>query len=727
MVNATLDGMAAGGFYDVVGGGFHRYSVDDRWLVPHFEKMLYDNAVLVSAYLHAWVVTGRERYREVVEETLGYMLRELALPDGAFASAHDADTEGVEGLTYTWTPEEAAAVGLPNELLEEFEHGRFVVRGELEPELRLAVLTERDTRPQPFRDDKALASWNGLALAALAEAGYRLEREDWLEAARRLGAFLLGPLSAEDGRLLRSIRDGRTSGFGFLDDYANVAHGLMELHVATGELRWLLEARRLALLAVELFADDEHGGFFLSPADGDARVPRTKDLQDTPIPSGSSMLAYVLLRLARIWGDDELERHAVSVFRIAEPALRRAPGFFAWLLCGLDLWLSPPRELAVVGDVEGTRLPCGARGVPATNGRRGRPVRGGAAARRQGSRRRAACGLHLRALRVLRPDHRTGAGRRLMRICLMIEGQEGVTWDDWVRLARLAEEHGLEGLFRSDHYTAIIRPDAAAHDAWATLAGLAAVTERIRLGTMVSPATFRHPSVLARMAVTVDHISGGRVDVGMGSGWYEREHLAHGFPFLTGKQRFALFAEQVEVVVRSWTEERFDHEGPSYTLRDQLALPRPVQNPHPPLVLGGTVKPRFAALAARYATEVNTLGAPNEELRERKAALDRACAEIGRDPATLGYSVMTACFVGETSADVLERIARFVSIRGDGADPAALAAERKDRWLVGTLDEVAGRIVELRELGVTRVLLQHLNHEDDEMVALAGRLVEALR
>ncbi len=164
-----------------------------------------------------------------------------------------------------------------------------------------------------------------------------------------------------------------------------------------------------------------------------------------------------------------------------------------------------------------------------------------------------------------------------MRVCLMIEGQEGVTWDDWVRLARLTEEHGLEGLFRSDHYTAIIRPDADAHDAWATLAGLAAITERIRLGTMVSPATFRHPSVLARMAVTVDHISGGRVEVGMGSGWYEREHDAHGFPFLDGKQRFELFAEQVEVVVRSWTEERFDHDGPAYRLRDQQALPRPVQ------------------------------------------------------------------------------------------------------------------------------------------------------
>jgi uncharacterized protein len=351
MVAKTLDGMAAGGFYDVVGGGFHRYSVDDRWLVPHFEKMLYDNAVLASTYLHAWVVTGRERYREVVEETLEYMLRELALPDGGLASAHDADTDGVEGLTYTWTPEEADAVGLPRELLEPFEHGRYVVRGELDAELRTRVLAERDKRPQPFRDDKALASWNGLALAALAEAGFRLERPDWLDAARDLGGFLLGPLSAEDGRLLRAIRDGRTSGFGFLDDYANAALGLLELHAATGELRWLLDARRLALLAVDLFADDEHGGFFLSPVDGDARVPRTKDLQDTPIPSGNSMLAYVLLRLARLWGDDELERRAVSVFRLAEPALRRAPGFFGWMLCGIDLWLSPPRELAIVGEV----------------------------------------------------------------------------------------------------------------------------------------------------------------------------------------------------------------------------------------------------------------------------------------------------------------------------------------------------------------------------------------
>ena len=247
MVAATLDGMAAGGMYDVVGGGFHRYSVDERWLVPHFEKMLYDNALLASTYLHAWVVTGSERYREVVEETIAYMLRELALEGGGLASAQDADTAGVEGLTYTWTPEEADAVGLPRDALEPFEHGRLIVRSELAPARRAHVLAERDTRQQPFRDDKALASWNGLALAAVAEAGYRLERPDWLDAARRLGAFLLGPLSTDDGRLYRATRDGRTSGLGFLDDYANIAHGLLELHAATGELDWLLEAHRLAL------------------------------------------------------------------------------------------------------------------------------------------------------------------------------------------------------------------------------------------------------------------------------------------------------------------------------------------------------------------------------------------------------------------------------------------------------------------------------------------------
>nr|MBA3348099.1 thioredoxin domain-containing protein [Actinomycetota bacterium] len=347
MATKTLDEMAAGGMYDLLGGGFHRYSVDDRWLVPHFEKMLYDNALLVPAYLHGWLVTGTQRYREIVEETVEYLLRELLLDEGGFASAQDADTDGVEGLTFTWTDEE----GVPAELLEPFEHGRSIIRGDVPAELKERLFAERELRPKPQRDDKAIASWNGLALAALAEAGRRLERPEWVAAARDLGEFLLTTLSDDEGRLRRSYRAGRTSGAGFLDDYANVAHGLLELHVATGELRWLEEALRLARLAVELFGDEERGGFFLSPRDGEELVARTKELDDHPLPSGNSMLAHVLLRLGRIYGDDELERRAVSVFRLVRPALERAPASFGWSLCGLQLWLSTPREIAIVGGV----------------------------------------------------------------------------------------------------------------------------------------------------------------------------------------------------------------------------------------------------------------------------------------------------------------------------------------------------------------------------------------
>ena len=347
MVTATLDAMAAGGMYDLVGGGFHRYSVDEAWLVPHFEKMLYDNALLASTYLHAWVVTGEARYRRVVEQTIDYMLQELRLREGGFASAQDADTEGVEGLTFSWTPEE----GVREELLHPFEHGRFIIRGELAAEERERLFLLRQERPQPARDDKAIAAWNGLALAALAEAGRRLERSDYVEAARELGEFLLGPLSTE-GRLHRTFRAGQAKGTGYLEDYADVANGLLELHVATGELRWLDEANRLARLAVELFADEQRGGFYLSPVDGEELVARKKDLEDQPTPSGNSMLAYVLLKLARIYGDDELERRAVGVFRLVHQALTRVPSAFGHALTALDLHFSPPREIAIVGSVD---------------------------------------------------------------------------------------------------------------------------------------------------------------------------------------------------------------------------------------------------------------------------------------------------------------------------------------------------------------------------------------
>jgi uncharacterized protein len=344
MVTATLDAMAAGGMYDLVGGGFHRYSVDREWLVPHFEKMLYDNALLAATYLRGWVVTGEDRYRRVTEQTLDYTIRELRLPEGGFASAQDADTDGVEGLTFTWTPDD----GVPEELLQPFEHGRFVIRGALDEAERQRLFEIREERPKPARDDKAIAAWNGLALAALADAGRRLERDDYVDAARELGEFLLGPLSTEDRRLHRTFR-GEAKGTGYLEDYADVAQGLLELHKATGELRWIEEANRLARLAVDLFADEQRGGFYLAGADAEQLVARKKDLEDQPTPAGNSMLAFVLLQLARIYGDDELEQQAVGVFRLVREALGRVPLAFGHALSALDLHFSPPREVAIIG------------------------------------------------------------------------------------------------------------------------------------------------------------------------------------------------------------------------------------------------------------------------------------------------------------------------------------------------------------------------------------------
>ena len=312
------------------------------------------------------------------------------LPDGGFASAHDADTDGVEGLTYTWTPDEADGRRAParaaravraRPLRRSAASSSRSFGGASSPSATRARSRSATTRRSPRGTASRSRRSPRPATGSSAPTG-------WM----RLG----GSVSSSSARsppttdaCYRSIRDGRTSGFGFLDDYANVAHGLLELHVATGELRWLLEARRLALLAVELFADDEHGGFFLSPADGDARVARTKDLQDTPIPSGNSMLAYVLLRLSRIWGDDELERRAVSVFRLVEPALRARAR-----LLRVDALRDRPLAQPSARDRDRRRRRLArragrARAVPAANGRRGRPVGGGAAARRQAARRRS--------------------------------------------------------------------------------------------------------------------------------------------------------------------------------------------------------------------------------------------------------------------------------------------------------------------------------------------------
>jgi alkanesulfonate monooxygenase SsuD/methylene tetrahydromethanopterin reductase-like flavin-dependent oxidoreductase (luciferase family) len=292
----------------------------------------------------------------------------------------------------------------------------------------------------------------------------------------------------------------------------------------------------------------------------------------------------------------------------------------------------------------------------------------------------------------------------------MIEGQEGVTWEQWVALARTAETSEVEALFRSDHYLGIGREagSGGSLDAWTTLAGLAAITERIRLGTLVSPVTFRPAPVLAKSVVTVDHISGGRVELGIGAGWFEPEHEVYGFPFLTARERVALLREQIDTIVRLWTE-------------DERVQPRPVQQPHPHLIVGGSGKPGTVEPAVRWANEYNTTGASPEVCRERREILDRECERAGRDPATLPLSLMRACLVGADEADLRERAARYVAIyEPDRSGEDFLRSVGPDD-LIGTVDQVAERLRAYERAGVTRVMLQHLVHEDLEMVELVGR------
>jgi alkanesulfonate monooxygenase SsuD/methylene tetrahydromethanopterin reductase-like flavin-dependent oxidoreductase (luciferase family) len=292
----------------------------------------------------------------------------------------------------------------------------------------------------------------------------------------------------------------------------------------------------------------------------------------------------------------------------------------------------------------------------------------------------------------------------------MIEGQEGVSWEQWVALAGACEQHGIETLFRSDHYLSQgENGQRVALDAWTTLAGLAALTTRLRIGTLVSPVTFRHAAVLAKSAVTVDHISNGRVEVGMGAGWMEPEHRAYGFPFPGLAERLRLLAEQLELVHNQWTE------GP--------AQPKPVQQPHPPLIVGGTAGRGTTEPAARFADEYNTLLADPEECARRRARLDEACERVGRDPATMRFSLMTGCLVGADDAELRERARRLLVRRGDeGGDPDALIGRYRERGVAGTPEQVVDRLRELQEAGrVERVMLQHLQHDDLEAVALIGR------
>ena len=293
----------------------------------------------------------------------------------------------------------------------------------------------------------------------------------------------------------------------------------------------------------------------------------------------------------------------------------------------------------------------------------------------------------------------------------MIEGQEGVTWEQWVAIARTAEDAGIEALFRSDHYLGIGRGgDGGSLDAWTTLAGLAAITERLRLGTLVSPVTFRRAAVLAKSVVTVDHISGGRVELGIGAGWFEPEHEVYGLPFLTARERVALLGEQVESIVRQWTE-------------DDRVWPKPVQKPHPPLIVGGSGKQGTVRPAARWANEYNTTNAGVEACRALRETLDGACEAAGRDPATLPLSLMCTCVVGIDDADLREHVRRYVEIYRPGTSVKDFLAGVTPDDVVGTVDQVTERLRVYEGAGVSRVMLRNNVHEDLEQIDHIGREV----
>jgi len=360
----TLRAMAAGGIYDQVGGGFSRYAVDATWTVPHFEKMLYDNALLARAYLHGYLVSGDEDLRRVAVETLDWMLREMRGPEGGFHSALDADSEGVEGRYYVWTADELRDVlgGRADDALAwfgatergNFEHGANVLeaRGPRPPDaeaIRARLYDARERRVRPGLDDKRLTSWNALAIAALADAGAALGRPDYVEAAVGAAELVLGELRDERGRLRRTWKDGRARLDGYLEDHAYAVEALLTLYEATFDPRWFRAARELADVMVRDFADPEHGGFFTTAVDHEELVARRKDLEDTPIPSGSSSAALGLLRLAALTGEHEYERHAVGVLRLVHEVAPRHPQAFAHLLQALAFHVSPVREVALVG------------------------------------------------------------------------------------------------------------------------------------------------------------------------------------------------------------------------------------------------------------------------------------------------------------------------------------------------------------------------------------------
>jgi len=368
VVRLTLDAMLAGGIYDQIGGGSARYAVAPNWLVPHFEKMLYDNALLARAYLHGWQLLGHGRYRRVCEQTLDWMLREMRGPEGGFYSALDADSEGEEGRFYVWTPAQFRAVlGEAAEPAIEFygvtEHGNFEGANVLHlaggarasapaglEDARRLLLAERERRVRPGLDDKRLASWNALAIAALAEAGAVLGRPDYLEAAERCADFALGSMRDAEGRLLRTYKDGEARLNAYLEDHAYLTEALLVLYEAGFDPARYEAARELAEATIERFGDPERGGFFSTSSDHEELIARRKEVGDHPIPSGNSAAASALLRLAALNGERRYREQAEGVIALfARPALQH-PDSFAHLLGAIDFALAPVREVALVGE-----------------------------------------------------------------------------------------------------------------------------------------------------------------------------------------------------------------------------------------------------------------------------------------------------------------------------------------------------------------------------------------
>jgi len=365
MSTATLRAMAAGGIYDQIGGGFARYSVDDRWLVPHFEKMLYDNALLARAYLHGWQLTGDPLLRRTCEETLDWALTEMRAPEGGFYSALDADSEGEEGRFYVWTPEQLRdALGSKDAAIAadyfavrpsgNFEGSTILTRGEEEPaelpELRRRLYEARAQRVWPSLDDKRLTAWNALMISALAEAGAVLGRADLVDAARSCAEFVHSDLHDGEGRLLRTFKDGAGRLNAYLEDHAFLLEALIVLYEATFEPRWLVAARELADTMIDRYADEQRGGFFETSNDHERLLARRKDIEDHPIPSGNASAAYGLLRLAALTGERRYEDRAVGVLRLLAPLAGRHPQAFAHLLQALDFYFAPVREVALVGE-----------------------------------------------------------------------------------------------------------------------------------------------------------------------------------------------------------------------------------------------------------------------------------------------------------------------------------------------------------------------------------------